>query len=220
MFNGLQFFFCHNVIHCAKILFTFVVKHMHSRDWFPAWFKFTKNFFLSPLCTRQRHELGNLLWKETFMKFSYVYIIILSIECFGLFTKGSTCVCKCFRVALYRRYISRLCLWHYYRLQHLLLIYFEHYLQNLTLYVPCVVTNYVNKPTRRTFSMYLFYNFCTTLHVSNDRFVHHQEFMIYCISSSVQTMQMHVVGLGHVYNSSHLYTDFTLSSACLHSTSF
>ena len=29
--------------------------------------------------------------------------------------------------------------------------------------------------------MYLFYNFCTTLHVSSDRFFHHQEFMIYCI---------------------------------------
>ena len=33
------------------------------------------------------------------------------------------------------------------------------------------------------------YNLCTTLHVSNDRFVHHQEFIIYCICSSVQTMQ-------------------------------
>ena len=31
------------------------------------------------------------------------------------------------------------------------------------------------------FCMYLFYNFCTVLHVSNDHFVHHQEFMIYCI---------------------------------------
>ena len=29
--------------------------------------------------------------------------------------------------------------------------------------------------------MYLFYNFCATLRVSNDHFVHHQEFMIYCI---------------------------------------
>jgi hypothetical protein len=29
--------------------------------------------------------------------------------------------------------------------------------------------------------LYLFYNFCTTLHVSNDHFVHHQQFMIYCI---------------------------------------
>ena len=28
--------------------------------------------------------------------------------------------------------------------------------------------------------MYLFYNFCTSLHVSSDHFVHHQEFMIYC----------------------------------------
>ena len=52
---------------------------------------------------------------------------------------------------------------------------------HLTLYVPCIVTNYINKPTRCTFCMYLFYNFCTTLHVSKDHFVHHQEFMIYCI---------------------------------------
>ena len=37
--------------------------------------------------------------------------------------------------------------------------------------------------------MYLFYNLFTTLHVSKDHFVHHQEFMIYCICSSVQTMQ-------------------------------
>ena len=51
----------------------------------------------------------------------------------------------------------------------------------LTLYVPRVVTNYINKQTRCTFCMYLFYNFCTTLHVSSDHFVHHQAFMIYCI---------------------------------------
>ena len=49
--------------------------------------------------------------------------------------------------------------------------------------------NYINKPTRCTFCMYLFYNFCTTLHVSNDHFVHHQNFMIYCICSSVKTVQ-------------------------------
>ena len=60
----------------------------------------------------------------------------------------------------------------------------------LTLHVACIVTNYINKPTRCTFCMYLFYNFCTTLHVSKDHFIHHQEFMIYCICSSVQTMQM------------------------------
>ena len=59
----------------------------------------------------------------------------------------------------------------------------------LTLYVPCIVTNYINKPTRCSSCMYSFYNFCPTLHVSNDNFVHHQEFMIYCICSSVQTMQ-------------------------------
>ena len=52
---------------------------------------------------------------------------------------------------------------------------------DLTLYVPCIVTNYIYKPTRCTFRICLFYNFCTTLHVSNDHFVHHQEFMIYSI---------------------------------------
>ena len=51
------------------------------------------------------------------------------------------------------------------------------------------VSYYINKPTRCTFCMYLLYNFCTTLRVSSDHFVHHQEFMIYCICSSVQTMQ-------------------------------
>ena len=54
------------------------------------------------------------------------------------------------------------------------------------------MTNYINKPTRRTFCTYLFYNLCTTLHVTNDHFVHHLELMIYCICSSVQTMQMSV----------------------------
>ena len=47
----------------------------------------------------------------------------------------------------------------------------------LTLYVPCIVTNSVNKPTRYTFCMYLFYNLFATLHVSNVHFVHHQEFI-------------------------------------------
>ena len=59
----------------------------------------------------------------------------------------------------------------------------------LTLYLPCIITNYINKPTICTFCMYLFYNFCTTLHVWNDHFLHHQEFMIYCICGSVQTIQ-------------------------------
>ena len=51
---------------------------------------------------------------------------------------------------------------------------------NLTFYVPSIVTSYINKPTRYTSCMYLFYNFCTTLHVSKDHFVHNREFMIYC----------------------------------------
>ena len=29
--------------------------------------------------------------------------------------------------------------------------------------------------------MYLFYNSCTNLYVSNEHFFHHQEFVIYCI---------------------------------------
>ena len=59
------------------------------------------------------------------------------------------------------------------------IIRFSH----LTLYVPCIVTNYINIPTRCTFCMYLFYNLCTNLHVLNDHFVHHQQFMIYFIRS-------------------------------------
>ena len=35
----------------------------------------------------------------------------------------------------------------------------------------------INRPTRCTFCVYLFYNLCTTLHVSNDYFAHHQEFI-------------------------------------------
>ena len=52
---------------------------------------------------------------------------------------------------------------------------------DLTLKVTCILNNYIKKTTRCTFCMYLFYNFCTTLRVSNDHFVHHQEFMICCI---------------------------------------
>ena len=35
--------------------------------------------------------------------------------------------------------------------------------RSLTFYVPCIVTNYINKPTGRTFFMYLSHNFCTTM---------------------------------------------------------
>ena len=52
--------------------------------------------------------------------------------------------------------------------------------KNLT--VCTVHRNQLYKQTNTMlFCMYLFYNFCTVLHVSNDHFVHHQEFMIYCI---------------------------------------
>ena len=61
------------------------------------------------------------------------------------------------------------------------LFFFRLCIRSLTLHVPFIVTIYINKPTRCTFCMYLFYNFCTTLHVSNDHFVNHQAFMIYCI---------------------------------------
>ena len=47
----------------------------------------------------------------------------------------------------------------------------------LTLYAPRIVTNSINKPTRLTFCMYLFYNLFTTLHVSDDYFFQHQEFI-------------------------------------------
>ena len=43
--------------------------------------------------------------------------------------------------------------------------------------------NYVNEPTSCThFCSYLFHNFISTLHVSNDQVVHHQQFVVvYCI---------------------------------------
>jgi hypothetical protein len=44
--------------------------------------------------------------------------------------------------------------------------------------------------------MYLFYNLCTIVHVSNDHFVHHQEFMIYCILQlCTNHAGAHLVGL-------------------------
>ena len=43
--------------------------------------------------------------------------------------------------------------------------------------------------------MYLFYNWCTTLHVSNYHFVHHQEFMIYCVLQLCKTMQTFLTAL-------------------------
>ena len=73
-------------------------------------------------------------------------------------------------------------------------------MQFLTLCVPRTVTNYTNKSTRCTFSMYLFYNLCTTPHVSNDHFVHHREFMIYCICSSVQTVQTCLTAWSYGWN--------------------
>ena len=65
-------------------------------------------------------------------------------------------------------------------ISHLYLTRKINVLERLT-YLPCIVTNYINKPTRCAFCMYLFCNFCTNLHVSNDHFIRHQEFMIYCI---------------------------------------
>ena len=48
--------------------------------------------------------------------------------------------------------------------------------------------------------MYLFYNFCTTPHVSNDHFVHHQEFTICCVCSSVQTMKTCLTAQSYSWN--------------------
>ena len=50
-------------------------------------------------------------------------------------------------------------------------------LRNFLSYVPCIVTNSINKPTSCTFCMYLFYNLFVTLRASNDHFVHYQEFI-------------------------------------------
>ena len=47
----------------------------------------------------------------------------------------------------------------------------------LTLYVPRIVTSSINKPTRCTFCMYLFYSLFEKLRVSNDHFDHHNEFI-------------------------------------------
>ena len=65
--------------------------------------------------------------------------------------------------------------------------------------------------------MYLFYNLCTNLHVSNDHFVHHQEFMIYCICSSVQTVQTCLIAVSNCLERSSnrktkWYTDLPMSS--------
>ena len=46
-----------------------------------------------------------------------------------------------------------------------------------TVIIQLIKCNSIKGPTRCTFCMYLFYNFCTTLHVSNDHFVHRQEFV-------------------------------------------
>ena len=60
----------------------------------------------------------------------------------------------------------------------------------LTLYVPCIVTNSINKPTRCTFLVCIYSTIILyTLHVSKDYFVHHQESISHRICSSVQTVQ-------------------------------
>ena len=63
------------------------------------------------------------------------------------------------------------------RPQHLFTHSSNRCLLILTLLVPCFVTNNINKPTRCTFCMYLFYNPFATLHVSKDYFFHHQKFI-------------------------------------------
>ena len=73
------------------------------------------------------------------------------------------------------------------------------YLENLTWYVPCVVTNCMNKPTRCTLCIYSTI-FFVILHVSNDHFVYYREFIIYCICSSVQTMQKCLTARSYGWN--------------------
>ena len=52
------------------------------------------------------------------------------------------------------------------------------YLKTQIIHTLCTVhRNQFYKQTRCTFCMYLFYNLCTTLHVSNDYLFHHQEFI-------------------------------------------
>ena len=68
------------------------------------------------------------------------------------------------------------------------------------------------------FYMYLFYNFCTTPQVSNDHFVHHQEFMIYCICSSVQTMQTCLTAVSYGWNNrktQQLHTSAWFVQSCI-----
>ena len=94
-----------------------------------------------------------------------LYVVaVLSASCSTLLTSG------------FNYFVTRLSVFHHAMLQN-------------DVWSDIFIFFYINKPTRCTFCMCLFYNFCTTLHVSNDHSVHHQEFMIYCISSSVQTVQ-------------------------------
>ena len=64
------------------------------------------------------------------------------------------------------------------------------------LYVPCIVTNYIIQSTRCNICIIYSTIFCKTLHVSNDHFIHHQEFMIYCI---LQLCTNHANVSRHVY---------------------
>ena len=50
------------------------------------------------------------------------------------------------------------------------------------------------------FFVYLFYNLFATPHVWNDYFVHSQQFIIYCICSSVQTMRTCLTARSYVWN--------------------
>ena len=71
------------------------------------------------------------------------------------------------------------------KIQHLTRNYKIHkWAKHLKLCVPCIITNYVNGPTRCTFShLFILQFFMSTLHVSNDRVVHHQELIVvYCIT--------------------------------------
>lgn len=104
---------------------------MHGGDCFRKWFKFIRNLF-------SVHFVGA---KDTnyasFAKITF-YKVLLLFCCHIEYRSRTTLACFPNEVGLYqcywadfnKRYIAYFCLGHYYTLEQLLLIYFEHYLQN------------------------------------------------------------------------------------------
>ena len=73
-------------------------------------------------------------------------------------------------------------------------------LLHLMLCVPFIITYYVNGPTRCNFYIFIYSTiFISTLHFSNDRIVHHQEFVVvYCITQLCAIVQMCSPAAGHI----------------------